>query len=283
MSPTRWLGWLIPASEREFVLGDLEEAHGHRSAARRAWELAKAAWVCRRHRPRHIYYSLITSSRGDPLVTTLLNDLRYGLRQLLVRPGFTALSVLTLALGIGATTAIFSVVNPILFESLPYPNPDRVVRVSEVDKDGVPNGTGFATFVDLKAMSTSFEALAVNSQWQPTLQSNGEPERLSGQRVPGISSPCSGCRPLWGGTSPRRRTFAAAPRGHAVGRTLAPPIRERPRGRRETGDLRWDRVPGGRRHAPDFREPDFPFRPALGTSGIRGLPALGLPHLSSPR
>ena len=183
MNPARWLSWLIPASEREFVLGDLEEAHGRRSALRRTWELVKAAWVCRRHRPRHLYYSLITSSRGDPLVTTLLNDLRYGLRQLLVRPGFTALSVLTLALGIGATTAIFSVVNPILFESLPYPNPDRVVRVSEVDKDGLPNGTGFATFVDVKAMSTSFEALAVNSQWQPTLQSNGDPERLSGQRV----------------------------------------------------------------------------------------------------
>lgn len=198
MRLARWLGWLIPASDREFVLGDLEEAYGHRTAPRYVWELAKAAMACRRHRPRHVYYSLITSSRGDPLVTTLLNDLRYGIRQLLVRPGFGALAVLTLALGIGATTAIYSVVNPILFESLPYPDPDRIVRVTEVDKDGVPNGTGFATFVDVKAASTSFDALAVNSQWQPTLQGNGEPERLNGQRVTQDFFSVFGVRPALG-------------------------------------------------------------------------------------
>lgn len=198
MTPARWLAWLIPDSEREFVLGDLEEAYGHRSPARHAWELIRAAWACRRHRPRHAYYSLVTSSRGDRLVTTLLNDLRYGFRQLIVRPGFTALAVLTLGLGIGATTAIFSVVNPILFESLPYPEPDRIVSVSERDKDGVANGTGYATFVDLKSTSTSFEALAVNSQWQPTLQGNGEPERLNGQRVTQDFFSVFGVRPALG-------------------------------------------------------------------------------------
>ena len=129
---------------------------------------------------------------------TLFTDLRYGLRQLRVRPGFTALAVLTVALGVGATTAIFSVVNPILFESLPYPAPDRIVRVTERDKDGAPNGTGYATFVDVKAMSTSFEALAVNSQWQPTLQGNGEPERLNGQRVTRDFFSVFGVRPALG-------------------------------------------------------------------------------------
>ncbi|HEU5220099.1 MAG TPA: ABC transporter permease, partial [Gemmatimonadales bacterium] len=183
MTLARWLGWLIPASDREFILGDLDEAYGHAPRARYAAELVKAAWACRRHRPRHIWYSLITSSRGDPLVTTLLSDLRFALRQLAARPGFTALAVLTLALGIGATTAIFSVVNPILFQPLPYPEPDRIVRVTERAKDGTANGTGYATFVDLHTMSTSFEALAVNSQWQPTLQGGGDPERLNGQRV----------------------------------------------------------------------------------------------------
>jgi putative ABC transport system permease protein len=194
----RLLGWLIPASDREFILGDLEEAYGARPASRYAWELVKAAWACRRHRPRHTWYSLITPSRGDSFVTTLLSDLRYGLRQLAVRPGFTALAVLTLALGIGATTAIFSVVNPILFQSLPYPNPDRIVRVTERGKDGGPNGTGFATFVDVHNMSTSFEALSVNSQWQPTLQSNGDPERLNGQRVTREFFSVFGVRPVLG-------------------------------------------------------------------------------------
>ena len=198
MSLVRWLGWLIPASDREFILGDLEEAYGRSSASRYSWELIKAAWACRRHRPRHIYYSLITSNRGDSLMTTLLNDLRYGLRQLLARPGFTVLAVSTLTLGIGATTAIFSVVNPILFKSLPYPEPDRIVRVTERDKDGGPNGTGYATFVDLKAMASSFEALAVTSQWQPTLQSSGDPERLDGQRMTRDFFSVLGVRPALG-------------------------------------------------------------------------------------
>lgn len=198
MSRAGVLGWLIPASDREFILGDLEEAYGRNSAPRYSWELVKVAWACRRHRPRHTYYSLITSSRGDPLVTTLFNDLRYGLRQLTVRPGFTALAVLTLALGIGATTAIFSVVNPILFQSLPYPNPERIVRVTERDKDGQPNGTGYSTFVDVHNMSTSFEALAVNSQWQPTLQGSGDPERLNGQRVTRDFFSVFGVRPVLG-------------------------------------------------------------------------------------
>jgi len=123
MTRASWLGWLIPASDREFILGDLDEAYGRSASPRYVWELLKAAWACRRHRPRHTYYTLITASRGDPLVTTFLNDLRYGLRQLLARPGFSALAILTLALGIGATTAIYSVVNPILFESLPTPRP----------------------------------------------------------------------------------------------------------------------------------------------------------------
>ncbi len=198
MRLARWLGWLIPASDREFVLGDLEEAYGRGTSLRYAHELLKAAWACRRHRPRHTWYSLITPSRGDPLVTTLLSDLRFALRQLAVRPGFTALAVLTLALGIGATTAIFSVVNPILFQPLPYPEPERIVRVTERAKDGTANGTGYATFVDLHNMSTSFEALAVNSQWQPTLQGGGDPERLNGQRVTRDFFSVFGVRPFLG-------------------------------------------------------------------------------------
>jgi putative ABC transport system permease protein len=182
MSPARRLGWLIPPGEREFVLGDLEETYGHHPG-RLAWEILRVGTALRLHwtPPLTAHRSLLTARTS--LMDTLRSDLRFGFRQLATRPGFTALAVMTLALGIGASTAIFSVVNPILFESLPYPNPDQVVQVGERDKDGAASRTGYATFVDVKAMSTSFAALAVNSSWQPTLQDKGEPERLNGQRV----------------------------------------------------------------------------------------------------
>ena len=182
MSPARRLGWLIPSGEREFVLGDLEELYGHHPG-RLAWEILRVGITLRLHRtpPLTAHCSPLTA-RTSPM-DTLRSDLRFGLRQLAARPGFTALAVLTLALGIGASTAIFSVVNPILFESLPYPDPDRVVQVGERGSDGSPSRTGYATFVDVHRMSTSFAALAVSSSWQPTLQDNGEPERLNGQRV----------------------------------------------------------------------------------------------------
>jgi putative ABC transport system permease protein len=183
MNLARWLGWLIPASEREFVLGDLEEAFGQGSRSRHAWELVRAAAVIRMSKPLTAYRSPLTRHRGDPLVTTLLADLRYGLRQLARRPGFTALAVLTLALGIGASTAIVSVVYPVLFRPLPYPDAGRIVSVWENGQSSEESNTGFTTFLDVQRMATSFEGIAAVSSWQPVLQGGSEPERLEGQRV----------------------------------------------------------------------------------------------------
>ena len=182
MNPTRRLGWLIPPAEREFVLGDLEELYGHRPA-RLALEILRVGIALRLHRSPPLSAARFPLTPRTIFMDHLRSDIRYGLRQLAVRPGFTALAVLTLALGIGASTAIYSVVNPILFESLPYPDPDRVVQVGEPDKDGAASRIGYATFIDVKSQSTSFAALAVSSSWQPTLQDKGEPERLNGQRV----------------------------------------------------------------------------------------------------
>ncbi len=122
-------------------------------------------------------------ARGLNLVESLVQDLRYGASNMLRTPGFTAITVFTLALGIGATTAIFSAVNPILFESLPYPDAGRIMMISDLQRDGSRLDITFHTYRELSERSRSFEAMAVTKPWRPTLTTATQPERLDGQRV----------------------------------------------------------------------------------------------------
>jgi putative ABC transport system permease protein len=114
--------------------------------------------------------------RGLPLLETLLQDLRFGVRMLRRNPGFTTVAVLTLALGIGATTAIFSVVYGVLLRPLPYPVPNRIMAVFEVTSKGRPSRVADPNFDDFRDQSRSFQAIAkyndyvvsVSGAWQPT-------------------------------------------------------------------------------------------------------------------
>ncbi len=92
---------------------------------------------------------------------TLLRELRYGLRILTKSPGFAAIAVLTLALGIGASTAIFSVVDAVLLRALPYPNPQRIVRVWEQAPDGHRMNFSDPNFDDFRTQNATFADLAV--------------------------------------------------------------------------------------------------------------------------
>ena len=125
----------------------------------------------------------VRSYGWEGLFGTLAADLHYAARQLLHNPGFALVGILTLALGIGASTAIFSAVNPILFQPLPYPHADRVTMIQEMRGNGSPRRPSFGTFHGLAEGSDTFEAMAVMKPWQPTMVGTGQPERFEGQRV----------------------------------------------------------------------------------------------------
>src|SRR5215207_6452964 len=113
-------------------------------------------------------------------MNTFLQDLRYGARILLKQPGFTFVAVLTLALGIGANTAIFSLVNSILLRPLPFREPDRVVRLIQASpKLGLATwGVSQADFAAYRDQNRSFESVAIYTNTATNLTGIGEPERL---------------------------------------------------------------------------------------------------------
>jgi putative ABC transport system permease protein len=117
---------------------------------------------------------------------TLWQDLRYGARMLMKNPGFTLIAIITLGLGIGANTAIFSVVNSVLLRPLPYPNSERLMTIWEDHR--AQNGpadewTSPTGFEDWRDQAKSFDQVAAFQGWQPTLTGQGDPERLVGAQV----------------------------------------------------------------------------------------------------
>ncbi|HEY2017501.1 MAG TPA: ABC transporter permease, partial [Bryobacteraceae bacterium] len=118
-------------------------------------------------------------------IETLGQDLRYAARTLRKSPAFTTVAVLTLALGIGANTAIFSVVNAVILRPLPYPEPGRLVELwGNVKRARVERrGTSLPDYADWRDQSRSFEAMALFDDSQVTLTGVDEPERLTGEFV----------------------------------------------------------------------------------------------------
>src|ERR1700730_8624732 len=125
----------------------------------------------------------VRSYGWENTVSTFIGDVHYATRRLRRNPGFPAVRVITLALGIGATTAIFSAVSAILFQPLPYPQANRITMISDASSDGQPRDVTFGTYRELAQRSRGFEAMAPFKAWQPTMVGDAEPERLSGERV----------------------------------------------------------------------------------------------------
>src|SRR5687768_3544733 len=117
------------------------------------------------------------------MLANVLTDIRYGIRQLVKAPGFTIVAVLTLAFGIGASSAIFSVVNGVMLKPLAYPEPERLVRVMEVLPQYGRFSVAPANFLDWRARATVFEHISAFSTGNATYAGSDGPERLIGANV----------------------------------------------------------------------------------------------------
>jgi putative ABC transport system permease protein len=116
-------------------------------------------------------------------IQDLMQDLGFGLRMLRSSPAFALVAILTLALGIGANTAIFSVVRGVLLEPLPFPKQDQLMTVWEKDDQGRSSNTSWANFMDWNRLNHSFDGIAAVSFWSPTMVGPHDAETLVGFRV----------------------------------------------------------------------------------------------------
>ncbi|HKC64426.1 MAG TPA: ABC transporter permease, partial [Pyrinomonadaceae bacterium] len=145
---------------------------------------------------------------------TVWQDLRYGFRMLLKRPAFTFVIMLTLALGIGANTAIFSVVNAVLLRPLPYKDAERLVIVSEKMGEGRRVGVAYLNFVDFRERAQSFTEMAGFRQTPYNLVGVDKPVRLQGRDVSWNFFSMLGVKPQLG------RTFTADDDREGAARTV---------------------------------------------------------------
>lgn len=127
-----------------------------------------------------------------------MNDLKFAFRQLLKNPGFTAVAVLTLALGIGANTAIFSVVNSVLLRPLPYRHPEQLVRVFESSPGSPKFPMSLGDFQDYRELNTTLANLAVYTRADLPLSKDDNPELLAGLRITSDYFKVLGVQPLLG-------------------------------------------------------------------------------------
>lgn len=127
-----------------------------------------------------------------------MSDFRFAFRQLLKSPGFTAIAVLTLALGIGANTAMFSVVNAVLLQPLPYPHHERLVQVTEVTNNGGVAASDGGVFLDWESQTTQLAAIAAFHAVDRNLTVDGDPIRVNGGEVTAHYLDVLGIQPLLG-------------------------------------------------------------------------------------
>jgi putative ABC transport system permease protein len=181
--------WLLeltlPPQLSDHVIGDLMEQRQR-----------STLWLVRQTLFAIIH--LRTPERGgDAMLSTFFGDMRLGVRHLRRAPAFALTAIITLAVAIGATAAILSVVEPVLLRSLPYPSPGKLVFVWERDRDGSRDNVGFQTIRDIGTTARTIERWAAIGSWEPTL-GDDHPERIVGDRVSWSYFRLLGAQPMLG-------------------------------------------------------------------------------------
>lgn len=169
---------------------ELEDEVGHYLAEAEAELVARGASPEEARREVRLRYGDGLAAREDVRgygwdgwMETLLADLRLSARSLRRSPGFGVVVILTLGLGVGAATAIFSAVRPVLFEPLAYPHAERIYAMAYRTGDGTGIPSTFQNYVEVARRNRVFASLTVFKPWQPTLTGGEEPVRLEGQSV----------------------------------------------------------------------------------------------------
>jgi predicted permease len=160
----------LELAERDAIAQGLSPEDAHRAARSR---FGSIDGMKETHRDR----------RSVRWIDTLMKDFRYGLLLLKRDPGFAFVAISVMAIGIGANTAMFSLMDAVLLKPMPYPEPEQIVRVWEAPTPTSRNGISTLNFVDWKRLSTSFEALSAVRGLNVALTGEGEPARLAGTLV----------------------------------------------------------------------------------------------------
>jgi len=178
------LGSVLPETHRDVVLADLDEEFAERVAASRSGG-ASARWYW-----RQVIASLpgATRMRIRFQVNDLLRDLQYGVRLLRRKPAFSATAMLTLAIGVGATTAVLTLANAVLVRPLPYPDPDQIVSILEIDRarDATSGNLSWPDLIDYSRQNQTLSAMAAYIGGSRTLTANqAAADRVSAALVTG--------------------------------------------------------------------------------------------------
>jgi len=184
---------------RELMARGMSESEARRAALDRFGDLKRA-----RHQCRAIGHQREQRMRLLQYLSELRQDAAFSLRQMIATPGFTLVAVLTLALGIGATTAIFSAVNAVVLRPLPVAEPDRIVEIHEVWRGEGRGAVSAGNFVDMAAAQSAFQSITATTPVSMTLARDEGAERIVGVRASAGFFDVFGAQPMLG------RVFTAA-------------------------------------------------------------------------